>query len=439
MVGAINRRPPDGTSDLWTLEQVGAVPFQPYTFPILTFAPVDWAPVPFTPPSLAAYKAAFALKYPIIQKILPMRCSASSVVVAGGAAAWPISAYEPWDVDLFITGAGEALWNVADELVRRLSAAAIEEDPGCSFERGLYRGVLTIIIIWSKPGRRQLKVQAILRDYDSVGAVLHQFDVPSCAVAYDGEMVLLTGIAAYAHAFKVNLVDPKKHSPNYAWRLAKYFERGFALGLVQARPDLFVTGAPELHLPHLDFLPTKDSPNTDRLVRGKMRAVECSSYEQPMKLGCDHLADYSAVELKYNLQELFNGTNRFLQLSRDSDLLQPRDPPLLSELIPQKFITERLDHMLDGLLVLSHSGVQRLAAIGFTSAEATVLADDANKWVGRRLKSLVDAFLEEIDMVLEAPVEWVLKNPIGADSNRQPKTPAQWYGADNTNVDPAAS
>ena len=49
----------------------------------------------------------------------------------------------------------------------------------------------------------------------SVSALLHGFDVPACCVAYDGRATVMTSLAAWAHANRVNPVNPAYRSTTY--------------------------------------------------------------------------------------------------------------------------------------------------------------------------------------------------------------------------------
>jgi len=80
------------------------------------------------------------------------------------------------------------------------------------------------------------KHHLILHRYQSVAAVLYEFDLGSSAVASDSTCeVKFTLLGLIAHAWHVNLIDPRRRGPNYEARLAKGLDRGFALGMVGFR------------------------------------------------------------------------------------------------------------------------------------------------------------------------------------------------------------
>jgi len=76
------------------------------------------------------------------------------------------------------------------------------------------------------------KYQLFTTAYPSGSAAVHNFDVPACCTFYDGRTAWSSTLGAYAHLFRVNLVNPKYRSPTFGLRLVKYFKRYYALGFV---------------------------------------------------------------------------------------------------------------------------------------------------------------------------------------------------------------
>eukprot|EP01060_Flectonema_neradi_P006537 TRINITY_DN1442_c1_g3_i1.p1 TRINITY_DN1442_c1_g3~~TRINITY_DN1442_c1_g3_i1.p1 ORF type:complete len:1977 (+),score=404.23 TRINITY_DN1442_c1_g3_i1:58-5931(+) len=72
-------------------------------------------------------------------------------------------------------------------------------------------------------------VQIVLRMYQSPAEVLLGFDVDSCAVGYDGDVVWASPRARRAINKQINTVDLTRRSLTYEIRLAKYAKRGFGV------------------------------------------------------------------------------------------------------------------------------------------------------------------------------------------------------------------
>ena len=74
-------------------------------------------------------------------------------------------------------------------------------------------------------GRRD--IQVILRLYDQPAEVMLGFDLDCVAVAYDFNNVYGTPRSLFSIKNRVNVVNQKRRSLNYAQRLIKYGRRGF--------------------------------------------------------------------------------------------------------------------------------------------------------------------------------------------------------------------
>jgi hypothetical protein len=239
---------PDNQS-LYTLDSiVGGT----YDFPIPTFAPVGWKRGQL--PSQVEYNNRFTDKWPlkIVDTLLRY---VDNIVVAGGAAAAPIFDGKANDVDIFIYGITDKklLWEKLETIqcVIQHCLAGNDRSEITSTVR-MTPGVATFSVHKNKSRYRRarmipvIKVQVILRAFPSIRSILHGFDVPSCCVAFDGKTTYLTHLAAYAHIYKVNIVEPRYSSTTFASRLVKYFNRGFALGLPNMDPERLKPGTVEL-------------------------------------------------------------------------------------------------------------------------------------------------------------------------------------------------
>jgi hypothetical protein len=226
---------PDGKgSGLWTVDQFRAGAPRVYRYNAPTFAPAKWGTAR-SAISQETYSRTFAGEFPEIANILPM----SNVAVAGGAAAWPFgdATKKASDVDFFLFGlpadnseeSRKIRWSCVGALVGRIRAQFVQ----CV--ELLSAGVVTM-----KCSRRHdpnaarqvasvVKIQIILRAYQTPSAIVHGFDVPSCSVIYDGHVACMTYLAAFAHMFHANIVVPAYRSTTYEARILKYFERGYAL------------------------------------------------------------------------------------------------------------------------------------------------------------------------------------------------------------------
>jgi hypothetical protein len=72
-------------------------------------------------------------------------------------------------------------------------------------------------------------IQVVLRRYKSPGEILIGFDLPCCAIGFDGQKVLFTPLSAFCISKNVNVVDLTRCSTTFETRINKYFERDVAM------------------------------------------------------------------------------------------------------------------------------------------------------------------------------------------------------------------
>lgn len=75
-------------------------------------------------------------------------------------------------------------------------------------------------------------IQIILRAYDSVEHVILGFDIDSCCIGYDGEIICSERFLR-AIRYGYNLVDVTRLSTTYEVRLMKYYLRGFDIAMTE--------------------------------------------------------------------------------------------------------------------------------------------------------------------------------------------------------------
>jgi hypothetical protein len=437
-----------------------------------TFAPRPW-PVP-KPVSQTEYSKRFAAEFPEVASILPMR----NVVVAGGAAAWPLGepSRKAGDVDLFIHGIDPTdkatLWKKLDEVVNRVTKAfvAAGERRTMVSQTMTAPGVVTLIVwrfannSYGRYGRdaKMFKVQVILRAYRSVSSILHAFDVPSAAVAYDGKEAYTTALGAYAHTFRANLVNPAYRSTTYEARLAKYFERGFALVLPRLRLGSLVRDQ-ALVLPHLRLRPY--------VVRGRLATGELILPPEALAAGSDYTPTdgprgmpeknlYGAW--RYNAKQLVGiggapGPRRFMLTGVGGIRLQRQGreydrqlrfarfaekEPGLADVLPREKLRDALDDSLSGAYKDKKVNLEVMRRmLQMTPEEITRLTlavtrlQSENPGRALDLRAALTPFKNRVLAAYDAtPTEitwWIVHEPgrqFTASVNPRMEDPAAWYG-----------
>lgn len=175
----------------------------------------------------AEYNDKFLTNYEIIAKILR---ELTGVVLCGGAAVWGLtnlSNAPPNDFDLFMYG----------EIYETIEKKNTKIDKIIKILYGKYKelyihqvnGVINIETIKRRKADISLKFQIILRDYYSISEIIHSFDIPCCAVAWDGTTTYMTQFAHWSNLHKIIVAMPKYRSHTYELRLMKYYNKGYAI------------------------------------------------------------------------------------------------------------------------------------------------------------------------------------------------------------------
>jgi hypothetical protein len=203
-------------------------------------------------PVVASYTAEFDSRFAgVLARI-------DNVYVADAAAAYPLA--RPHRDVILAPGPSDALWTKLGEVCAQLRA----EYGGGEWEEVIVRGEVLIL-------GGEFSVRINLQSYDSVGALLHSFSNLSSAIAFDGSV---TYAAVWAHAYRINVVDPGRHSAAYENALEGSFTRGYDLG----PPNLAAaeaTTAENIDLPFLRIRNDFPRESDDELrVRGAIRSKD---------------------------------------------------------------------------------------------------------------------------------------------------------------------
>ena len=496
-------------ADLWSADELAALPPQVYDYRIPTLTPSIWPSSRRV--SQKAYDAEFERRTPLAAKLLKLinfpdgSSSAAAnaapsmphLVVAGGAAAAPYYErnIEAGDVDFFLVGLDRAdpahetrLWKAADTFVSVLrdvtQGEVFNEIFGPNAEirevaQMMSPGLLSLTIrVYHDDGygiKKSLKYQLILRAYPSASALVHAFDIPSSCTLYDGKTAFSTTLGAYAHRFRVNLINPAYRSTTYEARLVKYFGRLYALGLVHCKMGLMKPNE-ELRLPHLILRPSVVRGNraTGSAELLPESAVDTSDYEpagpNPNEGHWDggNMAQYMAAYL--NLKQLASGDNRFVMIrctniclrhhhrhsrnATESEWLPFKnwyadgkvDPPTFEDIFPKDDFNRAITHVIagayDSMKAVRTASLSKF--LGMTLAEITRLVEVLTGFVRqnpRRRITIVDTlapFRKRLEERYEAaaakPIAWWIKEDPGrqytASLNPRMEDPAEWYGAD---------
>ena len=409
---------------LVSLQQWARMAPSTYEFQHATIVPPAWPrAVALT---LDEYKAKFDSRFSEVAEILR---ETENVCVCGGAALSPFCDVAD-DVDVFVFGLGEReMWLKAQELSDKIRAAYPRAR---DISQELAPGVITIRVY---EGATRTSIQIIMRVYESMARVAHSFDIAVCGVAFDGDAVLMTRLAAFELLHRVIVVVPAYRSPSFGHRLAKYHRRGFALAMLDAsfarvpvkKGEGFTVGD----------LRVDPSLVCGRFVVATVSAVDktaASDYEPTRGASrWRNLHQLASRELRFIVRGSLAGrAPQPLALASFADA-----PPTLRDVLSKRDLCEALRdsarssvgrcgkvnvRVLRSVFRLSDA---ELSAFAIAASRATIGARRVD--ASEALRRFSTPILEVYD-ALPQRIEWVRARCASSSRTPTPKTPEEWYG-----------
>jgi hypothetical protein len=483
-----------GDKDLWSADELAVVPKASYGYQVPIFVPNVW------PRSVRIdqkeYDERFAERSPLTVAILRRINKGRKkplIVVAGGAAAYPYC--EPStrnqvdDDDLFVVGCDpknrRELWKVAKLVFDTLRSILVEQsemDPGNGEEsifgewaphqlfQRMNPGVMTFAVqlrksrTWNSPVKI-LKLQLILRAYPSPGAAIHGFDIGSSCTYYDGKTAYSTTLGAYAHRFRINLVNPSYRSTTYERRLSKYFSRHYALGLVHLKPGSMKKGE-ALELTHLKLEVEHTSGNwaTGAIVLPKSKHSDYSGRSDYESLDLPAKGYWDVYSLSvhapnfHNLKQCSTGQRRYVYTRCCESLVDRRtkydwmpmdkwvetDGPALSDFFPEKVFDGTMDRLVNAVVTPKgristknlgkYFGMKEGEIKKLVRALVSLVSKNPGKKidVSGALKRFTDKARSRHKYELTQKINWWITVDPGrqytAALNPRMENPAGWYG-----------
>lgn len=373
------------------------------------------------------YNSFMADSCPLIFKILD---EVDGAVLGGGGALWAYMGYTtmPKDFDIFLYDSESDPANNKIKRVEKINAILkIIQDLKMPFTFELVKGVITISITT----KESIDIQIILRDYFSISEILHSFDIPSCAIAYDGKKTYFTKLAEWSIINHLNIVIPEYRSATYEIRLKKYFDKGFGLVFL----CLSNMDEPIIHLPNMDLTIHCTINEEKTIAIGNIKLPKLQIINSFIVNNCD--IDYDTLQQKkkrtlsttdiyeLNCNQVFKKSMFLLYFYRKDKVLYRRththctftDKLSISSLLPTSTYKKWLEKLLTNIVtndgtkfILNESSLKYFIknatnienAVAATTTTATTATADSNEEIYLSIKAKLENDLEQINYRLES-------------------------------------
>jgi len=132
------------------------------------------------------------------------------------------------DIDLFFYGLSiEEADKIRLEAIEFLINSWMEYDPNLYYH--IKRNEYTTTVFVSTDEYEFFEYQFIHRIYPTIDSIIGGFDLSICMVAYDGKEIYATPLGAWSIKNKSIIIDTKRRSTSFEYRLQKYRMNGFRL------------------------------------------------------------------------------------------------------------------------------------------------------------------------------------------------------------------
>jgi hypothetical protein len=219
------------------LSQLNALSTQNLSYPFdkMTIVPKFWNMYKYI--SIEKYQKHFNNLFPEIGQTLAS-LNNSDIFVMGGACVKTLNNIiinKTSDIDFFIVGDYteddyfEIVFSLIDELKRQFHHIRCNE----KVITGLIE--LSFVIPGNNP---DIKIQIVLRHFPTIQDLLYNVDVPSSAIAYNGDNLLMSYMGAFSQLYYINIIYTPNYSANFSKRLLKYYTRGYGMCFPYLKKDI---------------------------------------------------------------------------------------------------------------------------------------------------------------------------------------------------------
>jgi hypothetical protein len=301
--------------------------------------------------------------------------------------------------------------------------------------------VITVRVVTPEDDLKTVRIQIIMRVYESMARVAYSFDIAVCGVAFDGDDVYMTRLAAFELLHRVIVVVPAYRSPSFGFRLSKYHKRGFALAMLDASFSRVSSGPNKCEPFVVGDLCVFPKSACGRMLVATMSATNAaetavSDYE-PRRFGAArwrNLHQLVSRELRFTVSGTLSGPSpRPLALSAFADA-----PPSLRDVLTKRDLCEALRDSARASVgkrgVVNVRILRRVFRLSdaelsaFTLAAASAVVSSRRVDASESLRRFSTPILEFYDS-LPQRISWVLAPTASSSRTPTPKTPEEWYGA----------
>lgn len=267
------------------------------------------------------YNTFISSKFPLIQEIL---VTVDSIVLCGGSALWTHCAQytqipNPENFNLFLynkdSKKNSIQENIKNQNIKILKILRILNSNGIQYDMEFVKGCITI-------DANLFKIKIILKNYSSISEILHNFELPCCAIAYDGINTYLTKLCAWSLINKLNVIIPEYITDTYENELKKYFDRGY--GIVFPFLEISKDCKYNMHI-SLSNLEIKINYITDNIIIGEIELPTLDILNPSIELeslNMSYIIDIQKNIYEENFKQIIKKKDNFQYIIKNANMIQ---------------------------------------------------------------------------------------------------------------------
>lgn len=262
------------------------------------------------------------------------------------------------------------------------------------------------------------EIQIIMRKYTKgIPQILLGFDIPSCAIAFDGNTLWSTKLGAYAITNMINIVDPENSSVSTPLRVGKYYERGFGLAL----PNLKIPSEiKNIELKHMIL-------NVNHITNGMLHAsMVVFGKENVASDYDDHKHEFFQTYI--NTRKILQGQSSLCCKITNINEFDIKKLNKVSDIMDINEYTYYLTRMYNGLVRKNKFNIDYANIFDIKCAEYESIINLKEQIVPQK-------YIDMYEKMKDEQVEWVIKIDPGKQytGSKHPvsETIEEWYKTEN--------
>jgi hypothetical protein len=262
---------------------------------------------------------------------------------------------------------------------------------------------------------KNIIIKIILKNYKSISEILHSFDLPCRAIAYDGITTYFTKLSAWSLVTKLNVIIPSCIEDVYETALIKYFNRGYGVVFPYLKFENNGTKIANLQLQY-QYINNDIAIGTIQLTSLDLLSASFSN-DVNINSGSGYVIniDRKTNIIENNYYQILYKNDQFQHIIYSAELLTPAriiDFKISNLLHPNDYIKWLYGYIQTNLIIKNYNkysiNEEFLKAVFGTTYEALPLINTQLKELNKRISFLNASKMEGKIFILKELIDTII-------------------------------